>query len=69
MALVNQVFNRNAFEAYAVLLNKGEHFAHGLALCAIGNAYMIPASQPTDKRICCRFFARNQGRGSLEIIV
>ena len=32
---MNQFFDRNAFEVYAILLDEGEHFAHGLSLRSI----------------------------------
>ena len=36
VALVNQLLHGNIFEAHAVLLNKGKHFIHSLALRAVG---------------------------------
>ena len=35
---MNQLLNRNTFHAHPVLLNKGEHFNHGLALRTVGGA-------------------------------
>ncbi len=36
VALVNQLLDRNTFQTHAVLLDKSEHFADGLALCRVG---------------------------------